>query len=68
MEYDIWKNKHKILNRILRWMFLADVNEQDLHLREGWTIDDYVKYRIYVIIVCSILGLMALGLVLTTIL
>jgi hypothetical protein len=66
MEYDVWKNKHK--NRILRWLFLADVNEQDLHLKEGWTIDDYVKYKIYVIVVCSILGLMVLGLILVSIL
>lgn len=62
MEYEIWSKKHKMLNRTLRWLLVADVTEQDLHLREGFTMEDYLRLKMYTIVVCSILGLIVLGL------
>ncbi len=59
-EYELWAKRHKVLNRMLRWLFAADIHE-DVN---GFTPLEIAKLRVYYTSVILVLSFFIIGLVL----
>ena len=64
-DYETWSKKHRMLNRMLRWLLAADVDMNEY--RKELTPEDVAKLRIYYTGVLTVLGLMLVGLILSAV-